>query len=379
MGHSNYTVCLYDEERSEALRKIVQFFWPSDSVFRPESTLQAKDRPEGRPPTFLFLKDEEAIGHISTIPVRVSCGSCIAPAYWVVGFMVLPDHRNGMVGPLLIKKVNETLDLAMTLHVEDNVLRIFKGLGWKHLGLIPQYVRILHPSRLLNNLQIKRMSFLSSHRRALGRYVRSIAGHPVTRWAVAGAYSAGLNIWLAANQLRLKRGHGDVLEEKEFDPGYDELWKRVGPKFEALIVRDRAYLVFRYGRQMHKYRLLACRQNDCLLGYCILKIKSFSKDARMGNARIGTIVDCLFDPSDLTALQSLIDGAVRLCETEGVEAIFCTASYLPLQRRLAVNGFIKLPGNLNFAYRDRLNTLSTEVPLDSWHLMRGDSDAASNF
>jgi hypothetical protein len=38
-----------------------------------------------------------------------------------------------------------------------------------------------------------------------------------------------------------------------------------------------------------------------------------------------------------------------------------------------------LPGNLNFAYRDRLNTLSTEVPLDSWHLMRGDSDADANF
>jgi len=99
----------------------------------------------------------------------------------------------------------------------------------------------------------------------------------------------------------------------------------------------------------------------------------------MDNIRMGTIVDCLFDPGDLRALQSLIAATIKLFKGEGVEVIFCTASYSRVQKLLSLNGFIKVPGNLNFAYHDRIDVIRKDLRLTSWHLMRGDSDADANF
>jgi hypothetical protein len=130
---------------------------------------------------------------------------------------------------------------------------------------------------------------------------------------------------------------------------------------------------------MEQYRILACRQNGELMGYCILRIKEFSGDSRMGNSRVGTILDCLFDPDDSKPLQSLLASSVRLLRRERADAIFCTASHFQVQKLLRRNGFIKVPGNLNFAYHDRSHAIPQKHPLSSWHLMRADSDADGNF
>jgi len=125
--------------------------------------------------------------------------------------------------------------------------------------------------------------------------------------------------------------------------------------------------------------LLACRRNERLVGYCILKIKTFINDPRMGNACVGTIVDCLFDPDDYSGLQSLFFEAKKIFKKEKVDAILCTASYRSLQGFLLRNGFIKFPGNLNFAIHGSSPELSKDLELSEWHLMRGDSDADENF
>src|SRR5438094_4725314 len=142
MVKPQYTVSLYSSQHAAALYKFIDYFWPRNSSPTNGSDSPSRahtSEPEGtenRPPTFLFLKDDEVIGHITSLPVRLSVRSATAPAHWLVGFMVLPEYRNGLVGPCLVKKVNETLDLAMSLHVEEPVLRILKGLGWYHVGVI---------------------------------------------------------------------------------------------------------------------------------------------------------------------------------------------------------------------------------------------------
>jgi len=78
-------------------------------------------------------------------------------------------------------------------------------------------------------------------------------------------------------------------------------------------------------------------------------------------------------------LQPLLAAAAKLCRKERAAAIFCTVSFGPLQRLLALNGFMKIPGNLNFACHDRTDFIPPDLSLSSWHLMRGDSDADANF
>ena len=95
--------------------------------------------------------------------------------------------------------------------------------------------------------------------------------------------------------------------------------------------------------------------------------------------KVGTIVDCLFDPRAPAPLHALLAAAVRLCARDGVDAVLCTASHAAVRRLLRANGFFAIPGNLNFALHNRTTLPIQDIPLDSWHLMRGDSDADQNF
>ena len=382
MGTGNYTVTVYKPALAGELRKFVRRFWPNNfgEGGTPLSSEQFREEPTNTHPTFLFLKDHEVIGHITAIPVQVACRSHYVPAYWVVGFMVLPEYRNGLIGPLLIKKENETLPFAMTLHVEENVLKIFKGLGWRHLGVLPQYVRVVNPYGLVNNLHIGRLDFLKRRTPRLAKFFQPIASSFVGRWIVSSGLGLVSSIWKIGG--RIARGYQRqyaVLEEKEFHAGYDDLWKDVGEKFDAAVVRDRAYLTSRYGTFPHAYRVLACYSGQELVAYCILKVKMFADDHRMGNTRIGTIVDCLFDPEDARHLHALLLEAVCLFRKETVDAIVCTASLSVLRASLLRHGFFKIPGNLNFAFHISPSVTPITAPLDAWHLMRGDSDAAENF
>jgi hypothetical protein len=99
----------------------------------------------------------------------------------------------------------------------------------------------------------------------------------------------------------------------------------------------------------------------------------------MGNARIGTIIDCLFDPHDMTSLFVLMASAIRILAQEGTDAILCTASHSQVQDTLKQCGFVRFPGNLNFVYHDPFKNIDDGITLKSWHLMRGDCDADGNF
>ncbi len=386
MREANFTVCVYHEGLAEPLRRFAQRVWNGERPTRPriEASVHASPQNEDtrpqRSPTFLFLKDEDVIGHIATHAVRLLLDTQVAPAYWVVGFMVLPEFRNGLIGPLLIKEVNRTLDLAMTLHVEEPVLRIFKGLGWKHLGVVPQYVRVLNPWSLLKNIRMDRMAFLGKLGGEGSGRLACLISHRLIRPAVATGCALVDKVCSGVTSLlRPCVAPGSVTEEEQFDASYDTLWANVGAKYGTLVVRDRAYLEARYGQQMGRYRLLACRREDKLMGYCILRTKQFRDEPRMGNARMGSIIDCLFDPDEPGTFQLLLREAMQAFIREGVDVVFCSASHSTLRRLLLLNGFLRIPGSLNFAYYDRAGILSPEVDLDSWHLMRGDSDADANL
>ena len=99
----------------------------------------------------------------------------------------------------------------------------------------------------------------------------------------------------------------------------------------------------------------------------------------MNDMKVGTIVDCLYDPASPAVLQALVTGAMARFRQAEVHAVFCTASLQAIRRLLLRNGFFKIPGNLNFAYHARLAQVNADIPLDAWHLTRGDSDADQNF
>jgi len=370
----------------EAFDRFCHVIWPnsgnhaSSSANRPKGDGERQAGSTQDPPTFVFLKGNDIVGHVTTIPVQLTSFERTVEAHWIVGFMVLPEHRNGLVGPLLIKEVNRTLDCALSLFVEPPVLRILTGLKWVHKGVLPQYLRVLNARGVSHNLQLSGVRTLALHAGAMAAaappgyvewFMRMLGGWGL---AVGQAIWVGLTIVARPRTVPL-----EVREEQGFDDSYDQLWQAVGGRFGACLARDRKYLQGRFGGYPDRYRVLGCRQENRLLGYCIMKTKQFSNDPRMGNMKLGTIVDCFFDPAAPAAFQALLNCVLKMFARESVHAVLCTASHAAVRRLLRGNGFFAIPGNLNFAYHNRTNVPLQDIPLESWHLMRGDSDADQNF
>lgn len=379
-------VSLYDRSMGEAFDRFCHVIWPNSSNRVSSSAVRFEGGRDGQagstqdPPTFVFLKGADIVGHVTTIPVQLTSFATTVAAHWIVGFMVLPEHRNGLVGPLLIKEVNRSLGCALSLFVEPPVFRILTGLKWTHMGVLPQYLRVLNARGVSRNLQLSGVTAIALQRgdptatvpfRFVESFIRVLGG-----WGLA----VGQALWVGLTIVARPRSVPvEVREEHGFDDSYNQLWQAVSGRFGACLARDQKYLQERFARHPGLYRVLGCRRENRLLAYCIVKTKQFSNDPRMGNMKVGTIVDCLFDPAAPAGFQPLLDVVLKMCAREGVHAVLCTASHAAVRRLLRANGFLTIPGNLNFAYHNRTNVPLHDIPLESWHLMRGDSDADQNF
>jgi hypothetical protein len=368
MARGGYAVRLYEPELAEACDRFLQRVWPRSEGRDPAASGEAS-----RPPRVLFLKEHEVIGHVATAPVRLAVKGRVLDAAWAVGLVVLPEHRNGPVAPLLVKKLNEAMDIALTLHVEEAALRVFKGVGWHHLGVLPQYVRVLNSRAFVRAFARRGEQFLSGRAARLWPALRHLS------LPMAAGVTLGFGALAAVGAVRRHRLAGaTVTEEHAFDPGYTELAERVKGKLGVWVYRDERHLAARYGRRMGAYRLLACRRQDRLLGYCLVKLRQFADDPRMGDIRMGTLVDCVFDPDEPAVLDALLAAAVARCRRERVDVVFCTASLRALGQGLRRHAFVAMPGTLNAAVHDRTGAMGEQLPLEAWHLMRGDSDADEN-
>jgi len=363
-------VRVYQPDLEEPFGRFIRRVWPP----RAEGSGQSADRPaNARAVPVLFVKDGEVIGHVGTVPVRLALPGGVRSAAWAVGLMVLPEYRNGLVAPLLMKKFNTAVDIGLTLHVEQPALRVFTGVGWRHLGVVPQYVRVLNARAFTAAFVRRGHRFLSPPWSRMWDAVTRSSG-------LAGAVvGATFGIASAAGWLRRSRPVGvSIVEEHGFDPAYAELAERVQAKLGVWVVRDAEYLASRYGGRMSAYRLIACRESGRLLGYCIVKSRQFRGDTRMRDIRMGTVVDCVFDPDMPRILDALLYATVSVCRRERLDVVFCSASLRQMRRHLTRHGFLPIPGTLHAAVYDRTGTIVEMPALHSWHLMRGDSDADAN-
>ena len=261
MAKGGYAVRLYEPELAEACERFVRRVWPRDEE-RGDSADQGT-----LPPRVLFLKEQEVIGHVATVPVRLAVADQLREASWAVGLVVLPEHRNGPVAPMVVKKLNEAVEIGLTLHVEEAALRVFKGMGWHHLGVIPQYVRVLSARAFVRAFARRGDQFLTGRPARLWSAVAPLSGlvAPLVTIVFAGHAAVGA--------LRRRRAAGvTVAREHAFDAGYTGLAERVKAKLGVWVYRDERFLARRYGRRIDAYRLLACRRQGRLLGYAILKL-----------------------------------------------------------------------------------------------------------
>ncbi|MFC1888814.1 GNAT family N-acetyltransferase [Thermodesulfobacteriota bacterium] len=205
-----------------------------------------------------------------------------------------------------------------------------------------------------------------------GRLVRSKV--PLGR---IGEALGGIGQWiydrlLSASRMK-KTGNYRIGRADGIDGAFDDLWERSKGLFPNMVVRDRAYLSWRFEEKPKAgYGILTAREvGGALAAYVITR--TFDKDG----VRQGHIVDLLCAPDRIEALTPLLSEALESLRGEGAEAAACMllrgSPYFRVIRRL---GFLAAPKSLPFIIRSNrpeVDPSGLEDP-SRWHITIGDSD-----
>lgn len=377
------TVAVVSYEASRHLSALTTFY---RDIWDPAATEQsvARARAEGaaqnpvapgtEAPTFLFLKGETILGHLSTIPVQLWTGSAERPAYWFIGFMVRPEHRNGPVGALLLREAVKQLELTLSLTVALPSVRLFRAVGFTDLGVVPNYIRVLRAGRVLRRLDLDALGV-----EGLPRVVRAgiaVARQPLIT-PLAGVLAQlgleGLAVarsWRAAGRISGGAGKGESVED---------LWTGARRRMGLAAARDDAYLARRYESAGDPYRVVRLHRAGRLGGVAYVRAPRTEGDPRLRGIRVATLSDVLF-PLDQPELGlRLLRGAEVAARDLGADALLASMSHREIRPLLAKRGFVPAGGNLRFLVRDARGELPGDSTLDDWWVSRGDMNADSVF
>jgi GNAT superfamily N-acetyltransferase len=333
--------------------------------------------PGRHPPTFLFLDNGIAVGHVGTIPVVFWNGRAEIPAHWVKGLMVLPEFQNGPVGFLLLKEAVRQLGCAMAIVGAAAAQRLFRALDFQDYGAIPNYLRVLKPEQVLRRLDLSAVSggranvFLS---RAL-EVVQQPRLAKVLGWASSGM----LRLWAAPSNLRT-RGLEVGISDEVSVPAGDQLWESVRGSIAAAPARGGNHIRWRYDTGPDApYRAVCVRDDAAVVGSAVVRRPRARGDRRLKGIRVATLSDILYSPMrSNVGLAALTGAEAAACELDA-DALLCSATHRSLTPLLGRRAFIPVPANLRLL--GRISPDAGEIPHDlrDWWITRGDGNADEAF
>lgn len=179
---------------------------------------------------------------------------------------------------------------------------------------------------------------------------------------------------------RHRAGHSLRIDEvTRFDSTFDAFWAKVRQKYPVAVVRDAAWLNWRYKDvPTRDYRALAAYDGQSLVGYAVTRCSTFE------GVRTGLIVDLLVEPTQQgeQAAQALVAEATSFFIQEGMHLAGCLM--LPTSqefRALRRQGYWVCPKRLEpqpFPFSVHIH--SDKVPISilqdlrCWHFTMGDYD-----
>ena len=325
-------------------------------------------------PTFLAFHGSEVVGYLGSLPVRFWVLGRTVPGYWAKGLMVLPEYRNGPIGPLVVREASKQLPVLGSLAVNPPALRLFAASGLKHVGVLSNRLVPLRAGNIVRRLNPALLP-LERMPKLLGVLV-AIATRPGLRPIFSiGAGLGGRFLSL----VRRAPGRGMAWDSgAELPSGVDALWESVRENLSAGVVRDSAHLRWRYGAPANEgYRYVAVRERGRLAGLGVVRAPRAQGDPRLHGIKVAVLSEVIADPSGPRPLRALVSAAEEVAAMMDADALLCSDTHAGLARTLSRYGALSLPANVNFLIR--LPGGTQVPPLDQWWLTRGDGDADEVF
>lgn len=221
--------------------------------------------PNGQAIEFVTKTGDLVTGHCAAVPVRSKIGAGIRAASVAVNGMTHPDFRgrgifSRLYGEITAGSARSGMVLTFGFPNSNSLGACLRHLNYREIGELPLWILPFDIAAILASRGSTRGTSLG---RAAGRL-----GSPFLR--------------LGQALLRPRRAGGDLTIEKtaEFGPEFEGFWNEVKDSYRNCLVRDPAYLNWRFSRHpTRSYEILIARSDGRPAGYLVgrrVKIEGLS-------------------------------------------------------------------------------------------------------
>ena len=317
------------------------------------------------PPIIPVARDKETgkvVGFAMFVPMRVAWSGAECPALLGYNMLVEPAYRRqgiqtkvSAVGPEIGEK--QGYEFFYVFPNPTSLMGLIK-LDYRVVSQIPMVIRPLDIAAL----------------------TETHIGMRLMRWGVnLGWGVAGRTLCRERcryqNDLAMR-----IVEDTEFDESYDCFWGQIKTKYNLMLVRDRAFLQWRFHDiPTRRYEVLSARRGTEILGYIVLS------QADIRGTNVGLIADLLVLPGergDQAGLRLLHEALKRFNEAQ---LPLCGGLMLPHTQEYALMhraGHLRVPGRFapqpfHLVVKTWSNGMTTNALIqpERWHISIADHDA----
>jgi GNAT superfamily N-acetyltransferase len=275
------------------------------------------------------VENGKVVGFNGSMPVRLKYKTGHTEAIWSCDTIVDPEHRGKGFGKVLFDEVQKKASIVLGFGISDAAAPILRRSGWRVNREVEEYY-----------------------------YQRKITGpRSILKKAVQ-------RVLILRNVMR--RPHVDSLDVSVIDAAdapveIDALWEGVEGGYSKVVVRNYAYIKWKYGEHpLCKYRLIVVRDGGSLVAVGV-----FRRDRKKSR-----LVDYVGPSGDMRVKYLLIRRFADECSKS--EMLNCVCTDTEFKRALACCGFRRFRGRPRFyVHSNRPDDQGSE---EGWFLMAGDSD-----
>jgi len=275
------------------------------------------------------------------------------------------NKAHAMVGMLLLRDAMQRAPLLYCLGMDgyDHPLpQMLVRLGWAHC-LVPFFFRVVNPSRFLRNMEALRSS-------PSRKFLLDLAACSGAGWAGSKLFQ-GYRALVAPRPPAVECCEIASFETAAAAESLQCLWELARQTCSFTAVRNAEALGTLYSpEQTHLTRLVA-KRNGSAIGWAVVGERR--KDAKYGNMRVGSVVDCFALPGELF---SVVRCATQTLERQGFDLILSNQSHRAWGEAFKAAGYLPGPSNFIFAASNKLTELLApfEEARPRMHLTRADGD-----
>jgi len=280
-------------------------------------------------PVILVDRWGTVVGFNGTMPVRIKYNDEIVKGLWSCDFIVDHRYHGRGFGRVIKQELHTRAPLIMALGISDMAAPVLLRMGWQKNNIVDSFRKLNRISDVKSALisVLQSINRLNSSHRSGQKHIYNLT---------------------ISNQLP------DSAE-------VDRLWRRISGSYKKIVVRDYAYLHWRYERHpLVSYRYISAWHDSVLAAMIVVRITDST----------AYLVDYAGPAVDYGIKAALLEKF--LTTNTSVDSLSCSTSDAEWKQLLYDYGFYRQHAKQRFyihsAQEMRLDSLS------DWFIMGGDSD-----